>query len=393
MAGWKEIILESSAAELSSVQLRDSSGNTQVLGVTSGGTGIPASTLSAGDVIVGNASNQLSRFSVGTGEQVLKVNTTTGVNKLKWETDISGGVDEVLSANALLSVANSTTTPTLSLSTGTVAQGSRLVRGAQIETYFNSTFTKNDGTITGVTATENSLQSSLTFTAHDIGTQTSTDKKRELRLGGSISGLQKDNLDSGNRGITLGSTLIQLGLTKTDIDGISGLQFGNPSGGSTAFANVGANELTIGVGNGTVKIPGNFTVEGTASFSNSDNLRIKDKVFTVGDGSDNNTGGIFVQQLQPVPGTIVGNAFILKQDSSYGTYNGRWGFLRNENVAQIESGTKVPTGEEVKPWSTVVTVTTDGTSPIAAPKFGGSSKGHGNLHVDTAGNGKAYVYL
>lgn len=392
MAGWKEIILESSAAELSSVQLRDSSGNTQVLGVTSGGTGIPASTLSAGDVIVGNASNQLSRFSVGTGEQVLKVNTTTGVNKLKWETDISGGVDEVLSANALLSVANSTTTPTLSLSTGTVAQGSRLVRGAQIETYFNSTFTKNDGTITGVTATESSLQNSLSFTAHDIGTQTSTDKKRELRLGGTITDLDKTNLNSNNRGFTLGSTLFQLGQTKTDIDGISGLQFSNPSN-KNPFANVGANELTIGVGNGTVKIPGNFTVEGTASFSNSDNLRIKDKVFTVGDGSDNNTGGIFVQQQEPVLGTIVGNAFILKQDSSYGTYNGRWGFLRGTNIAQIESGAQVPTGEEIKPWSTVVTVTTDGTSPVAAPKFGGSSKGHGNLHVDTAGNGKAYVYL
>jgi len=392
MAVWKEIILENSAAILSSVTLRDSSQNDQVLPVTSGGTGIPATTLAAGDLMVGNASNALSRFNIGTGEQVLKVNTTTGTNKLKWELDISGGVDEVLSANALLSVANSTTTPTLTLNTGTVSQGSRLVKGSEIVSYFNSNFTQNLGTITGVTATENSLQTSLTFTAHDIGTQTSTDKKRELRLGGSITDLDKTNLDSNKRGITLGSTLIQLGATKTDIDGISGLQFSNPSN-KTVFANVGANELTIGVGNGTVKIPGNLEVEGTASFTDSNNLRIKDKVFTVGDGSDNNTGGIFVQQSEPFPGALVGNTFILKQDSSYGTYDGRWGFLRSTNVSQIEDGTQVPTGEETKPWMTVVTVTTDGTIPIAAPKFGGSSKGHGNLHVDTAGSGKAYVYL
>lgn len=391
MAVWKEIILSGSAAELSSVQLRDSSGNTQVLGVTSGGTGIPASTLASGDIVVGNASNQLSRFSVGTGEQVLKVNTTTGVNKLKWETDISGGVDEVLSANALLSVANSTTTPTLTLITGTVAQGSRLVKGSEIVSYFNGAFTQNPGTITGVTATESSLQNSLTFTAADIGTQTSTDKKRELILGGTITDLDKTNLNSNNRGFTLGSTLFQLGQTKTDIDGISGLQFSNPSN-KNPFVNVGANDLTIGVGNGTVRIPGNLEVEGTASFTNADNVRIKDKVFTVGDGSDDVTGGIFIQQSNP-SGFLVGNAFILKQDSTYGTYDGRWGFLRNTNVAQIENGTEVPTGAETKPWSAIVTVTTDGTSPVAAPKFGGSSKGHGNLHVDTSGNGKAYVYL
>ena len=391
MAVWKEIILSGSAAELSSVQLRDSSGNTQVLGVTSGGTGIPASTLASGDIIVGNASNQLSRFSVGTGEQVLKVNTTTGNNKLKWETDISGGVDEVLSANALLSVANQTTTPTLTLTTGTVAQGSRLVKGSEIVSYFNGAFTQNPGTITGVTATESSLQNSLTFTAADIGTQTSTDKKRELILGGTITDLDKTNLNSNNRGFTLGSTLFQLGQTKTDIDGISGLQFSNPSS-KNPFANVGANDLTIGVGNGTVKIPGNLEVEGTASFTNSDNVRVKDKVITIGDGSNDVTGGIFIQQSNP-SGFLVGNAFILKQDSTYGTYDGRWGFLRSTNVTQIENGTEVPTGAETKPWSAIVTVTTDGTSPAAAPKFGGSSKGHGNLHVDTAGNGRAYVYI
>lgn len=222
-------------------------------------------------------------------------------------------------------------------------------------------------------------------------TASSTDKKRELILGGTITDLDKTNLNSNNRGFTLGSTLFQLGQTKTDIDGISGLQFSNPSN-KNPFANVGANDLTIGVGNGTVKIPGNLEVEGTASFTNSDNVRVKDKVITIGDGSNDVTGGIFIQQSNP-SGFLVGNAFILKQDSTYGTYDGRWGFLRSTNVTQIENGTEVPTGAETKPWSAIVTVTTDGTSPAAAPKFGGSSKGHGNLHVDTAGNGRAYVYI
>ena len=368
--------LSGSAGDLASVSLDT------LLTKESGGTQIGS--FSAGSLLVGDSSNSLRELGIGSNNLVLKVDTSNTTTKLTYGEDASGGVSTVGTSNSnLLSVANGTTAAELTIETAAVADsGVKLATGDQIYDFVIAQgYTSNAGTVTDVTATADGLQGSLTFV--DTGTTTKT-----ITLGGSISGLTKDQVAASDRRVKVGAQFYNLGVTTgTSLTGMTGL--GLTAGSKTLFDGVGANTLSIG-GAGNVKFAGNLTVEGTASFENSDNLRIKDKVFTVGDGSDNNTGGIFIQQLEPVAGAVVGEFFGYK----YGAGSaGRFGFVKNTNVAQIENGTAVPDGSATKPWAAVVEVNSEGAVPSGDPAYGGSSAGQGNLYVDTSGTGKAYVYI
>ena len=376
MGKWVEMTLSGSAGDLASVSLDT------LLAKESGGTEIGSFT--AGSLLVGDSSNSLRELAIGSNDLVLKVDTSNTTTKLTYGEDASGGVSTVGTSNSnLLSVANGTTAAELTIETAAVADsGVKLATGDQIYDFVIAQgYTSNAGTVTDVTATADGLQGSLTFV--DTGTTTKT-----ITLGGSISGLTKDQVAASDRRVKVGAQFYNLGVTTgTSLTGMTGL--GLTAGSKTLFDGVGANTLSIG-GAGNVKFAGNLTVEGTASFENSDNLRIKDKVFTVGDGSDNNTGGIFIQQLEPVAGAVVGEFFGYK----YGAGSaGRFGFVKNTNVAQIENGTAVPDGSATKPWAAVVEVNSEGAVPSGDPAYGGSSAGQGNLYVDTSGTGKAYVYI
>ena len=376
MGKWIEMTLSGSAGDLASVSLDT------LLTKESGGTQIGSFT--AGSLLVGDSSNSLRELAIGSNDLVLKVDTSNTTTKLNYGEDASGGVSTVGTSNSnLLSVANGTTTAELTIETAAVADsGVKLATGDQIYDFVIAQgYTNNAGTVTDVTATADGLQGSLTFV--DTGTTTKT-----ITLGGSISGLTKDQVAASDRRVKVGGQFYNLGVTTgTSLTGMEGLDV--TAGSKTFFDGVGGNTLSIG-GAGNVKIAGNLTVEGTASFENSDNLRIKDKVFTVGDGSDNNTGGILVQQLEPVAGAIVGEFFGYK----YGAGSaGRFGFVKNTNVASIEAGTAVPDGSATKPWAAVVEVNSEGAVPSGDPAYGGSSAGQGNLYVDTSGDGKAYVYI
>lgn len=386
-----EMTLSGSAGVLGSLSL-DSSLTRQ-----NGGTGFGnGANFTVGDLLVGDSSNNLRLLNISAENgTVLKVDTSNATTKLAWGGDTSGGVSEIQIANVStdqLGITNGTTTAQIDVKTAAItgAGTGALATGLQIETYVNGStfgpsnnapFTNNAGTVTSVSANTSELQNSLTFVS--TGTTTKT-----LTLGGSITDLTKDSLSAANRRVTVGNQAYNLGVTTgTALTGMTGLDI--TAGSKTLFDTVGPNTLSIG-GAGNVKFAGNLTVEGTASFENSENLRIKDQVFTVGDGSNNNTGGFLVQQQEPVAGVIVGEFFGYK----YGTGStGRFGFVKNTNVAQIEAGTNVPDGTPTKPWAAVVEVNSEGVVPSSAPAYGGSSAGQGNIFIDSSGNGKAYVYI
>lgn len=375
-----EMTLSGSAGDLASLSL-DSSLTRQ-----NGGTGFGnGANFTVGDLLVGDSSNNLRLFNIGAENgTVLKVDTGNATTKLTWGGDTSGGVSTVATSNSnLLSVANGTTAVELDIETDAVADsGVNLATGDQIYDFVIAQgYTNNAGTVTGVTAATDALQNSLTF----VSTGTTT---KSLTLGGSITDLTKDSLSSANRRVTVGNQAYNLGVTTgTTLTGMTGLDI--TAGSKTFFDGVGANTLSIG-GAGNVKIAGDLVVAGTASFENSNNLLVEDKIFVVGSGSNNNTGGFLVQQLEPVAGNIIGEFFGYK----YGTGStGRFGFVKNTNVTQVENGTNVPDGTPTKPWAAVVEVNNEGVVPSSAPAYGGSSAGQGNIFIDSSGNGKAYVYI
>lgn len=380
MGKWMEMTLSGSAGDLASLSL-DSSLTRQ-----NGGTGFGnGANFTVGDLLVGDSSNNLRLFNIGAENgTVLKVDTGNATTKLTWGGDTSGGVSTVATSNSnLLSVANGTTAVELDIETDAVADsGVNLATGDQIYDFVIAQgYTNNAGTVTGVTAATDALQNSLTF----VSTGTTT---KSLTLGGSITDLTKDSLSSANRRVTVGNQAYNLGVTTgTTLTGMTGLDI--TAGSKTFFDGVGANTLSIG-GAGNVKIAGDLVVAGTASFENSNNLLVEDKIFVVGSGSNNNTGGFLVQQLEPVAGNIIGEFFGYK----YGTGStGRFGFVKNTNVTQVENGTNVPDGTPTKPWAAVVEVNNEGVVPSSAPAYGGSSAGQGNIFIDSSGNGKAYVYI
>ena len=379
MGKWVEMTLSGSAGDLASVSLDT------LLTKESGGTQIGS--FSAGSLLVGDSSNSLRELGIGSNNLVLKVDTSNTTTKLTYGEDSSGGVSTVATSDAnLLSVTNPNTAVELDIETAAVADsGVKLATGDQIYDFVIAQgYTENAGTVTGVTADTDGLQSSLTFV--DTGTTSKT-----ITLGGSITGLTKDSIAASDRRVKVGDQFYNLGVTTgTSLTGMTGLNV--TAGNKTFFDGVGGNTLSIG-GAGNVKIAGDLVVAGTASFENSNNLLVEDKVFVVGSGSNNNTGGFLVQQSEPVTGAIVGEFFGFRHSSGAGTNNGRFGFVKSTNVTQIEDGSAVPDGTATRPWAAVVEVSSEGIEPSGDPVYGGSSAGQGNLYVDTSGGGKAYVYI
>ena len=379
MGKWMEMTLSGSAGVLGSLSL-DSSLTRQ-----NGGTGFGSgANFAVGDLLVGDSSNNLRQLPISAESgTVLKVDTSNATTKLQWEGDTSGGVSTIQSGNSLLTITDGTTTPALQMVDQAETVGSSsLMTGQNLADFMTARgITTATGTITGVNVATSELQNSLTF----VGSGTTA---RTLTLGGSITDLTKDSIAASDRRVQVGNQFYNLGVTSgTTLTGMTSLDI--TAGSKTFFDTVGAFTLSIG-GAGNVKIPGDLVVAGTASFENSDNIRIKDKVFVVASGSTNDTGGIFVQQLEPVAGTIVGEFFGFK----YGTGStGRFGFVKNTNIANIEAGTAVPDGTPNKPWAAVVEVSNEGIAPSSAPSYGGSSAGQGNIFIDSSGNGKAYVYI
>jgi hypothetical protein len=141
----------------------------------------------------------------------------------------------------------------------------------------------------------------------------------------------------------------------------------NPNG----EANLTFNGTTLTV-TGNEVITGNLTVQGTASFQNTTNLDVADRFILLASGSNTaGDGGLVIQQGIQNVGELFG----------YEDIRNRWGFTSSFNAS---NPSYTP--------SAYATTTEVGTAiPSAAPVYGGSSYGHGNIYVKTD-TSDIYIY-
>ena len=155
--------------------------------------------------------------------------------------------------------------------------------------------------------------------------------------------------------------------TPGGIEGTYGFFNGLTSTGAAAIDSATiTNNLTVG---------GDLRVNGTASFINSNNLYVKDQFILLNSGSSTlaDSGLVIAYSASGV-----GSAFYLEALS--GTY-GRWG------IAYNVSGTATTVAHDAY----MVAVSQSAGAPIAAPTWGGTTYGFGNMHVDS-GTGDIYIY-
>jgi len=145
--------------------------------------------------------------------------------------------------------------------------------------------------------------------------------------------------------------------------------------GATSGLSVAAGGINV-TGNSTfnsnLTVTGDLTVNGTASFINSTNLYVKDQFITINSGSSTLADSGIISQYNTAGS---GSAFFLEAGSA-GTY-GRWA------VAYDLIGTSTSaTADEFM----VTAKINQASNPSAAPTWGSTGNGSGNMWVTNAGD-------
>lgn len=207
--------------------------------------------------------------------------------------------------------------------------------------------------------------------------------------GNGLTNILYSSLTSIPNGIVSGSSLAsstqgQVTLTTNNVAVITNLNSLQATDSPT-FANVNANAasfglatstataIQIGDSSATITIPGNLTVNGTTTVVNTTNTVVKDQFILLNSGSTGTTDG----------GIIVGNSATINiGEALYWENNpattGRW---------SIASGIDA-TSTSITANSYLVTVSGSTVDPgaTAAPTYGGSTNGIGNMYVNTQTN-------
>jgi hypothetical protein len=270
---------------------------------------------------------------------------------------------------------------------------------------FSGSFQGSGAGLTGVTATS-------IFPTSQVNNITSTDKffisqstNQYITYGDLLTDLAGTNLAvEGTDSLTLATTVT--GLTSVTSTGFTGSLQGTSSWASNAVSasyaasvnnltnaitNNADNRVLTATGGGTINgegnltfdgttltvtgnavITNNLTVQGTASFQNTENLLVADRFVLFASGSNTaGDGGIVIQQGTQNVGELYG----------YENSINRWGFTSSFNAG---SSTFTP--------AAYITTTETGTPvPSAAPIYGGSGNGSGNIYVKTD-TGDIYIY-
>lgn len=193
---------------------------------------------------------------------------------------------------------------------------------------------------------------------------------------------------TGNRATLVDSTTLTYnsttnGLTTGQVTASSGVLVS--AGGVT----VTAGGLTVNAGNASfganVTVQGDLLVAGTASFQNTQNLLVGDRFVALASGSTTNTDGGIIIVSSTTAGGMSGSAWYLETGTgtNYGAY-GRWAAAFNVHVSS--SGVAVTQSE----FAVTVNVATS-TDPSAAPVWGGSANGSGNMWINDA-QGTIWIY-
>ena len=133
----------------------------------------------------------------------------------------------------------------------------------------------------------------------------------------------------------------------------------------------GVNVTGNSVFNNNVVVSGDLTVAGTASFQNSQNLLVADQFILLASGSSTLVdGGIIVAN-----GGLSGSALYLEVASS-GNY-GRWAV-----ASELNASATAATADEYMVSAKI----NQASNPVAAPTWGSTTNGSGNIWVTNAGD-------
>jgi hypothetical protein len=403
MASWKKIIVSGSSANLAALSVDNLTSGQVVIGGGSAsnlsttainGTGnILATTGATGVSISGSFSGSFFGDGSGlTGITATTITANTNITDLA-TTDFffvssSSGLVKITYANVVTDLAGA------GLVSADGGDSLAVGAGTGITVNADDVQLKNAGSLTNNVLTKwdssngQLVNSGLTDDGTNLGIARNTSVTGFLSATGAItgsavsaSGTVQGLVVSAAQSITAGS-FIQAG---TNITAPSGyISAGSPAGAPNSIGAVQGqigffNTLSVTGGGsigGNLTVTGDLTVAGTASFTNVDNLTVKDKFILINSGSTTLADSGWVTQYNAAGS---GSAFYLEA-SSTGTY-GRFAMAYDV----IGTSTAVSADEYV------VSAKSAAGAPAAAPTWGGSGNGFGNVYVNSS-NGDIYMY-
>ena len=292
------------------------------------------------DLTIGNGLAASSAYNgsaartaaVGAGTHITVNTNDVEVNTTTLITAISGSILSTITGDVVVDVDGVSTIQANSVALGTDTSGD---------------YVQNLGTGTGVTIGSNTGEGSQPTIAVDYGSSA-------------------DNAVEGSTTITLNQTSGEIDITGTAAQALGGgpsytIGLADTITGDRTFSN-------------NIVIGGDLTVSGTASFADTENLLVADRFVLFASGSTvAGDGGIVVQQGTQNIGELLG----------FENGIGRWGFKTAFDAADSSFTAEAYAG--------VVQVGTGQTAGSTAPIFGGSSNGHGTIHIDTD-DGEIWIY-
>jgi hypothetical protein len=392
MATWKKVVVSGSSAELAALKVDN---------------------LTSGSVVIGGgATNNLgTRLINGTGNIV----ATTGATGVSMTGSFSGSffgyvgsVVDTANTSSKFTVTDTTTGtgpyyPVFTIGT----------TGAQAALVDSATFTFNATTNTLTTTSSFSVSASNANTAsvalsaisssYALSASMSSKVANPLSFAGGFVGVVNGTSYDGSSAVTIGlgqgtlistssnainvntSSLVLNQIPKLVNNTLSGSNISDTgtqvqiAAGATSGLSVAAGGVTVTGNsqfNNNVVISGDLSVNGTTTFINTTNVFIKDQFIALASGSTSLTDAGIVAQYNSLGS---GSAFYLEAGST-GTY-GRWA------VAYDVLGTSSAVNADEYVVSAKIN---QAANPSAAPTWGGSGNGSGNIWITNAGD--IYIY-
>ena len=329
-----------------------SAGGTQLLADSANGNLTFASSSGQGLTISGSSGNDTITFGLSSIPNSSLANSTiSGVslggtlNALTLGAGLNGSSYNG-SAVVVASVDSGSMLPYYSSSIFSRVSGDILITAAGVATI------QPNSVALGTDTTGDYVANLGTGTGVTIGSNTGEGSQPTIAV---IYGSTSNTAVQGNTTITINGTANEIEIT-----------------GTAAQALGGGPSYTIGLPN-DVTITGNLTVNGTTTTIDTANLTVEDKFIILAHGSGSQTpiseGGIIVEGST----ADKGQAFLFNSGSTENV-TGRWGLAADVHA----------TSSNVIPTDFMVSVSQSAAAPSAAPTYGGSAGGYGNIYVNSS---------
>ena len=349
MATWKKVIVSGSTANLAALQVDN---------------------LTSGQVVIGGGTSNLSTTAInGTGNIVATTNATGLVHSGSFSGSFQGNFvgttnlpDLTESTGITAFTYDGATTAIVAVSGASTLSTNNITKWTGAA-FANSSLTDNGTAITGATSIQltganSNLSGSFSGSFQGDGTNLTGITATPIFPVTAITDLASTDKffvnDGVNKFVTYGNLLTDLAGPNLVVSGSDSLALADTITGDKTFSN-------------NVVISQNLTVQGTASFQQTTNLEVADRFVLFASGSNTTgDGGIVVQQITQNVGELYG----------YDSAINRWGFTSSFSADQ----------SSFTPAAFITTTEVGASSPTAAPIYGGSGNGAGNIYVTTGGD-------